>query len=81
MTGDEERGAVRRAWASVLGTGTEVHDDDNFFLTGGTSMAAIRLSRLLTTQLGREVPVRLVFDAATVAELCDAVVASAPEAR
>ncbi|PRY45203.1 non-ribosomal peptide synthetase [Umezawaea tangerina] len=42
---------------------------DNFFAAGGHSILATRLAHRLTTTLGTAVPLRLVFDHPTVAEL------------
>jgi len=60
---------VRRAWTRALETTADVGEHDNFFMVGGTSLAAVRLARLLSAELGRVVPVRLIFEAATSAEL------------
>ena len=45
--------------------------DDDFFALGGDSLIAIRVSARLQLALGREVPVRYLFDASTVGDLAE----------
>ncbi len=62
----EER--VASAWREVLGRdGVGVHD--NFFELGGHSLQAMQLLTRLSALLGRDIPVRLLFQHPTVAAL------------
>jgi amino acid adenylation domain-containing protein len=61
---------VARVFAEVLGL-DRVGLDDDFFALGGDSLIAIRVSARLESALGREVPVRYLFDASTVGALAD----------
>ena len=45
--------------------------DDDFFALGGDSLIATRVSARLQLALGREVPVRYLFDAPTVGDLAE----------
>ncbi|MFJ9693776.1 acyl carrier protein [Kitasatospora sp. NPDC101183] len=58
-------GAVRDAWAAVLGH-QDFGDDENFNRVGGHSGAALRISKILRTELGRPVPIKLLFANPTV---------------
>jgi acyl transferase domain-containing protein/acyl carrier protein len=55
-------------WQQVLGL-DRVGRRDNFFELGGHSLLAVQVAARLEDALGVEVPMRNVFDAATVAEL------------
>jgi acyl carrier protein len=61
---------VAGVFAEVLGV-DRVGLDDDFFALGGDSLIAVRASARLQLVLGREVPVRYLFDASTVADLAD----------
>ncbi|WP_263990082.1 non-ribosomal peptide synthetase, partial [Mycobacterium conspicuum] len=61
---------VAEVFAEVLGI-DRVGLDDDFFALGGDSLSATRVSVRLQLALGREVPVRYLFDASTVAGLAD----------
>jgi acyl transferase domain-containing protein/acyl carrier protein len=57
-------------WQEVLGL-DRVGRRDSFFELGGHSLLAVQVAARLEDALGVEVPMRNVFDAATVAELAD----------
>ena len=61
---------VAEVFAEVLGV-DRVGLDDDFFALGGDSLIAARVSARLQVALGREVPVRYLFDASTVGGLAD----------
>ncbi|WP_457920631.1 amino acid adenylation domain-containing protein [Mycolicibacterium septicum] len=61
---------VAEVFTEVLGLGRAGLDDD-FFALGGDSLIAIRVSARLQSALGRDVPVRYLFDAPTVGGLAD----------
>ena len=61
---------VAGVFAEVLGVG-RVGLDDDFFALGGDSLIATRVSARLQLALGREVPVRYLFDASTVGDLAE----------
>lgn len=65
-------GAVRDAWATVLGH-RDFGDDENFIRVGGHSGAALRISKILRTELGRPVPVKLLFAHPTVRGQAEAI--------
>ncbi|MBU9763103.1 non-ribosomal peptide synthetase, partial [Mycobacterium sp. TNTM28] len=59
---------VAEVFAEVLGL-DRVGLDDDFFVLGGDSLIAIRVSARLQAALGKDVPVRYLFDAPTVGRL------------
>ncbi len=61
---------VADVFAEVLGV-DRVGLDDDFFALGGDSLTATRVSARLQLALGREVPVRYLFDASTVWDLAE----------
>ncbi|PPJ04073.1 non-ribosomal peptide synthetase [Nocardia nova] len=61
---------VAEVFAEVLGRDRAGLDDD-FFALGGNSLTATRVCARLQFALGREVPVRYLFDASTVEGLAD----------
>jgi amino acid adenylation domain-containing protein len=61
---------VAEVFAEVLGLDRAGLDDD-FFALGGDSLIATRVSTRLQLMLGREVPVRYLFDAPTVGDLAE----------
>ncbi|WP_328838904.1 non-ribosomal peptide synthetase [Streptomyces europaeiscabiei] len=59
---------LARLYEEVLGV-TEAGIDDNFFDLGGHSLLATRLISRIRTELGVEIPIKVVFGSPTVAEL------------
>jgi acyl carrier protein len=55
-------------WRQVLGVPI-VSCDDNFFDLGGDSLLAARLAAHVREAFGRELSLRIIFDAATLTEL------------
>ncbi len=66
----ETEKTVAEVFAEVLGV-DRVGLDDDFFALGGDSLIAARVSARLQVALGREVPVRYLFDASGVEGLAD----------
>ncbi|MEV0299380.1 amino acid adenylation domain-containing protein, partial [Nocardia sp. NPDC050710] len=68
---------VAEVFATVLGL-DQIGADDDFFELGGNSLVATRVAAQLGAALGVRVPVRLLFEASTVAALAARVEESAP---
>ncbi|MDH3282096.1 MAG: non-ribosomal peptide synthetase [Gammaproteobacteria bacterium] len=66
---------IMRIWAEVLGL-ERVGLSESFFEIGGHSLAAMRVLARLRESLGVEVPLRLIFDGATVTGLAEAIKSS-----
>ncbi|MGY0501700.1 non-ribosomal peptide synthase/polyketide synthase [Nocardia sp. FBN12] len=64
---------IAATFAAVLGfpADREVGLDDDFFALGGNSLNATQVAARLGAALDTQIPVRLLFDAPTVAELAD----------
>ncbi|MBV9494204.1 MAG: amino acid adenylation domain-containing protein [Acidobacteria bacterium] len=66
QTPDEQM--IAMLWADLLGR-TDIGRDDNFFDLGGHSLLAMQLLARIEKSTGIEVPLRVLFDAPTVATL------------
>ncbi|MGE2814174.1 amino acid adenylation domain-containing protein, partial [Mycobacterium heidelbergense] len=66
----ENEKIVAQVFSDVLGL-DRVGLDDDFFALGGDSLIATRVTARLQLALGREVPVRYLFEASTVGQLAD----------
>ncbi|WP_139333086.1 non-ribosomal peptide synthetase, partial [Mycobacterium sp. SP-6446] len=66
----ENERIVAQVFSEVLGL-DRVGLDDDFFALGGDSLIATRVTARLQLALGREVPVRYLFEASTVGQLAD----------
>jgi acetoacetyl-CoA synthetase len=67
---------LRAIWEEVLGV-APLRPDDNFFDVGGTSLAAVRLLEAIHERMGLDLPLSILLDAPTIAEMCAAI--EAPE--
>ncbi|MGW2047293.1 non-ribosomal peptide synthetase [Streptomyces sp. NPDC001858] len=63
---NETESAVAEIWSELLGTNLGIHD--NFFASGGHSLLVTRAANRMREAFGVAVPLRLVFDAPTVAQ-------------
>ncbi len=64
--------AVGKAWAEILGM-EKIGPDEDFFSLGGHSLAAMRIMSQLSRQVGRRLPLSLLFDQPTVRALAAAI--------
>ncbi|MEM6846913.1 MAG: amino acid adenylation domain-containing protein [Pseudomonadota bacterium] len=71
--------AVAKAMATLVGM-DRVGRQDNFFALGGHSLMAVRLVALLEEKTGKTLPLKTVFEAATLAEIAAALGTSGIEA-
>lgn len=62
----------------MLGVGTPGIDDD-FFLLGGDSLAAVRLTNALKREMSVEMTIKEVFDHPTIRLLADHIEAGLPQ--
>ncbi|WP_338316495.1 phosphopantetheine-binding protein, partial [Streptomyces bohaiensis] len=72
---DPAEEAVATVWAETLGL-ERVGADDDFFLLGGHSLLATRVLARLRETFALDLPLRLLFEATTVATLAAAVTAA-----
>jgi acetoacetyl-CoA synthetase len=63
---------VRGIWEAVLGV-QELGNEEDFFALGGTSLQAVRVFTTIRDRLGVELPLSVLIEAPTVAELAAAV--------
>jgi acyl carrier protein len=64
--------AVGRAWEAVLGR-SNLGPADDFFDLGGDSLRAVQVVNRLRGDLGRDIPMRLLFEASTVTAFAGAI--------
>ncbi|MFE7316031.1 amino acid adenylation domain-containing protein [Streptomyces sp. NPDC057555] len=80
---DETERALAEIWSTVLGV-ARIGLADNFFDLGGHSLLAVQVTAAVREALGRELPVRALFEAPVLGEFAEAVrrapAAEAPEA-
>ncbi|MGA5418613.1 condensation domain-containing protein, partial [Streptomyces pseudogriseolus] len=69
-----------RVWSELLGI-TEIGADDDFFALGGHSLLATRLTHRLGEALGTHIPLHLVFEHSTLADLAAHLPTSDDEGR
>jgi amino acid adenylation domain-containing protein len=69
---DQAEKAIAAIWQETLGV-ESVTAEDNFFVLGGHSLLVNQVIYRLNTELGIELPIRVLFEAPTLAELADRV--------
>ncbi len=69
---DATEQAVTEIWSSVLGV-ARIGLADDFFDLGGHSLLAVRVTAAIRESMGRELPVRTVFEAPVLADFAEAV--------
>ncbi|MFE4976929.1 amino acid adenylation domain-containing protein [Kitasatospora sp. NPDC056651] len=74
---DRAEEVVAEVWAGLLGV-DRIGADDDFFALGGTSLQLTRLAARLRAAAGGPVPLRGLFEAATVAEQARLITLAAP---
>lgn len=62
--------ALAAIWTEILGL-PQVTRDDDFFALGGQSLQASRMASRIRTRLGTSVPLDVIFDHPTIAELAE----------
>jgi nonribosomal peptide synthetase DhbF len=67
-TGEEQK--LCALFAAALGT-DRVGLDDDFFASGGDSMMVMQVALQIRIEFGREVPIRMFFEARTVGGLVE----------
>ncbi|ACU72364.1 amino acid adenylation domain protein [Catenulispora acidiphila DSM 44928] len=72
----EER-ALAGIWSEALGL-TEIHRHDDLFALGGHSLLATRILADVNDRMGRDVPLRAVFEAPTLAALAERIAQAPP---
>jgi acyl carrier protein len=72
QTGDEAlEELVRSVWRKALDVEPTGTDDDDFFLLGGSSLSAVRVSAELSDALGFKVPLRSIYEFSALTELTE----------
>ncbi|SMB27154.1 Non-ribosomal peptide synthetase, terminal component [Sterolibacterium denitrificans] len=72
----EIEASIAAIWQELLGIAppARIGRHDNYFDLGGHSLTAMQLAARLSQTLGRGIPVRLIFEAPTLAELAEALI-------
>jgi oxalate---CoA ligase len=68
---DEVERALAEIWAPLLGAHRAIGVHENFFQLGGYSLAAARMLEQVEQRFGRRLPMSILFQAPTVAELAE----------